>query len=222
MKTSKQFYTELTAKGLAERKRTQHTKSELNYLKKILKKQQRILDLACGYGRFTIPLAKQGYSIEGLDITPSLISEARKVAERKRIKLSFKLGDMRKLPYETGSFDAIICMWNAFSELYKEKDQVKAIKEMLRILKKGGFAFIEIRYARVVPKNYTNKAAEDEIYRVEKRVTVGKTSGIESMPQYVHNKNSVRKLMMGVGNPEYTAKIRNFGGRKRFLLQFWK
>jgi ubiquinone/menaquinone biosynthesis C-methylase UbiE len=191
-------------------------------IKKILDRRQHILDLACGYGRLTILLAKQGYHIEGIDITPSLITEARKVAKRERVNTSFKVGDMRKLPYENESFDAIICMWNAFNELYKEKDQLHAIKEMLRVLRKGGFAFIEMRYARIVPRRYINKVAGDEIRKVGRRITVGKTSGIESMPQYVHNKNTVKKLMKKAGNPKYTAKLGNFGGRKRFLLQFWR
>jgi ubiquinone/menaquinone biosynthesis C-methylase UbiE len=222
MKTSKQFYTKLTAKGLKQRKTALHTASELKYIKKLLNKRQHILDLACGYGRFTIPLARQGYSIEGMDITPSLVKDAKAAAKREHLDIHFRIGDMRRLPYAKDSFDAIICTWNAFSELYKEADQLKAVNEMLRVLKKGGFAFIEMRYARVVPKIHTNKSVGDEAVRSGKRITTGKTAGIGSMPQYVHNKSTIRRIMGKARSRRYIAVIENFGGRERFLLRFWK
>jgi 2-polyprenyl-3-methyl-5-hydroxy-6-metoxy-1,4-benzoquinol methylase len=81
MRTPQQFYRELGARGLALRKKPENTKSELNFLKKILDKKQKILDLACGYGRFTIPLAKEGYDIQGLDLSPDLLKKAREDAK---------------------------------------------------------------------------------------------------------------------------------------------
>jgi hypothetical protein len=37
---------------------------------------------------------------------------------------------MRKLPYKAGSFSAVICMWDAFSEILDKKDQTKATMEI--------------------------------------------------------------------------------------------
>src|SRR3989344_9181944 len=113
MKTSKQFYKELGAEELASRKKLEHTNSELTYLKRFLNKKQRILDLACGYGRFTIPLARAGYNIEGLDLSPNLLKKAKNDARKEKLKIKFIEGDMTKLPYADGTFDTVICMWSA-------------------------------------------------------------------------------------------------------------
>ena len=204
-KTPRQFYTELGYKKLAQRKQSAYTNSELAYLLRLVRKSGRILDLACGYGRFTIPLAKRGYDIEGIDITPALIKKAREESSKKRVKVRFRIGDMRKLPYKAGSFSAVVCMWDAFSEILGKKDQTKAIMEIYRVLEPGGFALIEVHSSRF---SGCQKP--------------GKIAGIIANPHYAHNRKSLSSLV-------YTAKIRkssvftdNFGGRKRLFLKFWK
>jgi len=205
-KTSEQFYEELGAKGLAARKEKIHTKKELSYLKKLLSKNKKILDLACGFGRFTIPLAKQGYSVEGIDISPNLLKEAKKRAKEENLKIKFRLGDMRKLPYKDKSFDTIICMWSAFIELHKKQDQIKALKEMLRILKKEGFALLEMPKPR----------------RTKKKVVVSEIDGVTATPMFVQNKTTLKDLMKKVYVKKYKIFIDDFGGRERLFLQFWK
>jgi len=142
--TSKQFYTRLKPENLASRKKPRHTIRELAFLKRMLRKGDRILDLACGYGRITIPLAKQGYNVEGIDITPVLIRKARATAKREKLDVKFRLGDMRHLPYKNSSFDAIICIWSAFFEMRNIREQRKAVKEMLKALSIGGSAFMDL------------------------------------------------------------------------------
>jgi ubiquinone/menaquinone biosynthesis C-methylase UbiE len=205
-KTSEQFYKELGAKGLAARKENIHTKKELTYLKKLLSKNKNILDLACGFGRFTIPLAKQGYNIEGIDISPNLLKEAKKRAKEENLKITFKLGDMRKLPYKDKSFDIILCMWSAFIELHKKQDQIKALKEMLRIIKKDGFALLEMPKPR----------------RTKKKVVVSEIDGVTATPMFVQNKTTLKDLMKKVYVKKYKIFVDNFGGRERLFLQFWK
>jgi len=220
MKTPKEFYSELGVKGLDERKKTTYTKKELGYLKRILNKKQKILDVGCGYGRFTIPLAKQGYNIEGIDITPLLIRKAKEMSNKEKINISFKVGDMKKLPYKKESFDSIICMWSVFTELNKELDQVKSIKEMLRVLKKGGFAFIEMSKP-TKKKSYKDEKIGDE-FKIKGKIAVGKIANIEKVPSYVHNKKTLTKLMKKIKIKKFKVFIDEFGGRNRLLLIFWK
>jgi ubiquinone/menaquinone biosynthesis C-methylase UbiE len=221
MKTSKKFYTELKVEGLALRKKKIHTKKELSYLVKILNKKDKILDLACGYGRFTIPLAKKGYDIEGIDITPSFIKRAKKDAKKEKVNINFKVGDMRKLPYKDNSFNKIICMWSAFIELANRRDQLKAVKEMKRVLIPGGFAFIDMPLPKKRSLTYKNEKEGDE-YFVKGKLTLGKIGNIEKMPQYIHDKKTLTNLMKTCKIKRFKIGKYKFGGRDRFLLQFWK
>lgn len=50
-----------------------HVERFINFAK--LKSSDEILDVGCGMGKFTLPLAAQGYKMEGLDLSPVLLSE---------------------------------------------------------------------------------------------------------------------------------------------------
>ena len=95
-------------------------------------------------------------------------------------------------------------MWSAFIKLSKEKDQIKALKEMLRILKKGGFAFLEM------PKPEKTK----------KRVVVLTMEGIKTVPMYRQNKITLARLIGIIKPKKHRIFIDNFGGRDRILVIF--
>lgn len=225
MKTSKEFYTKLGIERLSKRKKKIHTKKELAYLKRIIKKNQKILDLACGYGRFTIPLAKTGYKIEGIDITPSFIKRAKQVAKKNRINVKFKVGDMRKLPYKNDEFDVIICMWSAFIELRSKKEQIKSIREMLRVLIKGGFALIELPVPFKIKKPVQfikyEKEGDEFVLKKNSHIVIGKLAGIKCIT-YRYDKKTLIELMKKLKIKRYKIFIDKFGGRNRLFVRFWK
>ncbi len=219
-KTSKQFYKSLGVKRLDKRKEN-ITSKEIIDLDKELDKTKRILDVGCGYGRIAIPLAKKGYYIEGIDITPDFIREAKKRARKEKLKIKFKTGDMTCLPYPSKSFDTIICLWSAFSELISEKDQLTAIKEMLRVIKKGGKVIIDlpIPFKR---KDAIIKIGEDEFKIKNNQIILARIDKIQEMPLYMHDKETLELLMKNSKIKKFKIFIKNFGGRKRLFLEFWK
>ena len=204
-RTSEQFYNELGFEGMSELKTEERTNKELAYLKGLLRSGQHILDLGCGYGRYTIPLAEMGFEIDGIDLTPSLVSKARSIAKEHNLKVSFTIGDMRSLPFPNESYDVIICMWNTFSELYELVDQNRAIEEMLRVLRNYGFGIIEVRNHRA--------SGVDQNYKIE---------GIDGMPSFRHTKKSLKELMTNLKIRNYKVFVDVFGGRNRLFLQFYK
>ena len=50
---------------------------------------ERILDLACGFGRHTLELARRGFQVVGVDITPDYIAFAREQAKREGLSAAF-------------------------------------------------------------------------------------------------------------------------------------
>lgn len=204
-RTSEEFYRDLGIQGLSRLKNEHTTTVELEHLKSYLKKEWKILDLACGYGRCTIPLSEMGYNISGADITPEFIEQARETAGKKDLKIDFRVADMRDLPYPDESFDAVICLWNSFSELISEADQKASLKEIYRILKEDGTALIEVR-------NHLPSSIDPG----------SRIGGVESMPSYKHTRRSIGKIVRRTGIASYSVRVENFGERKRLLLQIWK
>jgi ubiquinone/menaquinone biosynthesis C-methylase UbiE len=97
-----------------------------------------ILELASGTGRITIPIAKQGSRVTGLDVSERMLDIARKKAQKKgRSNISFVRGDMRSFSIAS-KFDLIIIPYNAFLHLLTRTDQKKALLRIRRHLKKDG------------------------------------------------------------------------------------
>ncbi|MCL6500970.1 MAG: class I SAM-dependent methyltransferase [Candidatus Pacearchaeota archaeon] len=217
-KTFRQFYTALGTAGLASLKSKERHEKELRDIKKSLGKRRTILDAGCGYGRVAIPLAKAGYKVYGLDITPSYIKEAIKRAKKEKVIIDFKVGNITNLPYPDESFDAVLCLWSVFIDILDEKDQLKAIKEIYRVLKKKGLAFIDLPCKTTSKGDYSFINKEKSIARYH----------IPNMPQmkprlvYVYTKKSLKTLMKKAKIKKFKISEEPFGGRKRLIVKFWK
>jgi ubiquinone/menaquinone biosynthesis C-methylase UbiE len=98
-----------------------------------------VLDIAPGPGYFCIELAKLGkFQITGLDISQSFVEIARKNAAEAGVKIDFRQGNASAMPFEANTFDFTLCQaaFKNFSE------PVRAIAEMYRVLRPGGFSVI--------------------------------------------------------------------------------
>jgi len=94
----------------------------------------RVLDIACGTGNVTIPLARRGARATGLDMMPHLLEEARARAAREGLPIRFDEGFAETLPCPDGSFDVLVSMFGImFSPL-----PATVVSEMARVLRPGG------------------------------------------------------------------------------------
>lgn len=104
-----------------------------------LKTQGSALDLACGTGRLTIPLAERGFGATGLDASLSMLELARKKSQNLSIK--WIQGDFREFDLHQ-KFDLIIIAGNSFQALLTDEDQIRMLDCVKNHLKsKGAFAF---------------------------------------------------------------------------------
>lgn len=67
-----------------------------------------VLELACGSGRLTIPLARAGINISGLDLSEEMLNLARSKAAEAGVNVRFLQGDMRS--FELGETFKLICI----------------------------------------------------------------------------------------------------------------
>jgi ubiquinone/menaquinone biosynthesis C-methylase UbiE len=104
--------------------------------------EKKVLD--CGAGGPRPPLAlfyKHGFETYGIDISKSAITASNKYAREHGMILNIVFGDMREIPYDDESFSFVFSQ-NSVCHLTK-KDTMKAIKEMGRVLKPGGYLLVD-------------------------------------------------------------------------------
>ena len=99
----------------------------------------RVLDLACGHGRHSARLARLGFDVTGLDVSASSLELARETEPA----AEYVEGDMREIPVEDESFDAVINLFTAFGYFEDEDDDQRVLNEVARVLRPGGAFLID-------------------------------------------------------------------------------
>ena len=105
----------------------------------------RILDLCCGHGRHSIPLARAGYVVAGLDFSRRDLDIARGAADENGLDIDWIEADMREIPaaYD-GQLDAVINMFTAFGYFDEEAENQRVLDSVGRALRPGGRFLIEL------------------------------------------------------------------------------
>ncbi len=106
-----------------------------------LKRQDDILDLACGYGGHAIILAQRGYTVTGYDQSSDYIQQARRSAADAAVEVTFELVDMRKLDV-VEQFDCVLSMSSALA-FYADNINVDILGRIYRSLRPGGRFFFD-------------------------------------------------------------------------------
>ena len=118
--------------------------SDLQFYKKWLptNKEARILELCCGTGRLTIPIAQEVYNICGVDYTPSMLEQAKWKATEAGLEINFIEADIRTLDLQE-KFDFIFIPFNSIHHLYRNEDLFKALACVRNHLKEGGLFLLD-------------------------------------------------------------------------------
>ncbi len=106
---------------------------EINY-----NKTGRILDIGCGTGRHTIELTKRGYTVTGIDLSDSMLEQARKKASADKLPIDFQKHDARDLPF-VDEFDLVIMMCEAaFPLMETDEMNFQILQNATKALKPKG------------------------------------------------------------------------------------
>lgn len=118
--------------------------SDLQFYKKWLpkNKEAKILELCCGTGRLTVPIAKAGYNICGVDYTSSMLEQAKVKASEAGLEINFIEADIRSLNLQE-KFDFIFIPFNSIHHLYKNEDLFKAFNGVKNHLKEEGLFLLD-------------------------------------------------------------------------------
>jgi SAM-dependent methyltransferase len=113
----------------------------------------KMLDLACGKGRYSRHLANKGYKVVGLDLSAKSIREAKKWEHE---QLHFHVHDMREPLPETG-FDYIFNFFTSFGYFDTEAEDLQTLRNVQAGLKPGGIFVLDFFNAQYVKQQLTGR-----------------------------------------------------------------
>jgi ubiquinone/menaquinone biosynthesis C-methylase UbiE len=114
-----------------------------------------VLELGCGTGRVTRPLARAGIEIVGIDRSARMLDRVRRAKAPRRLTLV--RGDIRALPFEAGSFSMVVAPYGILQSLTRPRDLSATLASVARVVEAGGTFGIDL--VPDVPKwrEYANK-----------------------------------------------------------------
>jgi ubiquinone/menaquinone biosynthesis C-methylase UbiE len=125
-----------------------------------------VLELGCGTGRISIPLARAGVTIVGVDRSaPMLARAAARASRTPRTSgtsrtprtVSFVRADIRSLPFKHGRFSTVLAPYGVLQSLVRERDLSATLESVARVVRRGGTFGIDL--VPDVPnwREYSNK-----------------------------------------------------------------
>lgn len=183
---SKDWYKKIWSLDVKDMSWVEDTVNQVEFIEEILDLQgnERILDLACGFGRHSLELARRGYSVIGYDITKDYIDDANKIANEEGLNARFYLSDIRNIQCNE-KFDVVLNLADgAIGYLETDEENLKIFDVISSNLKPNGKSLIDI----------CNKAHAIK-YFPKKTWEIGKKS--ISLPWFDFDKKTNRMLYGG-------------------------
>lgn len=141
------WYKKIWTLDIKEMSWVEETKSQVDFLIQICNLQgtERILDLACGFGRHALEFARRGYEVVGVDITKDYIEDATKTADNLGLhNVTFWQGDIRDVSF-CQEFDLVLNMADgAIGYLENEMENLKIFDVVAKALRPGGHHVCDI------------------------------------------------------------------------------
>jgi SAM-dependent methyltransferase len=99
-----------------------------------------VLELGCGTGRVSLPVARSGTALVGIDRSEPMLARARRRIARARLSDRVRLvrGDIRVLPFRARRFGLVMAPYGILQSLVRERDLGAALASVARVLPKGG------------------------------------------------------------------------------------
>lgn len=173
------------------------------------KKGMRVLDVACGLGRISMPLALTGATVVGVDnaFVMAKTSQQRTAraarAEKVKTKASFAQATSGILPFADRSFDAVLCF--GLLEHLPAKLQQDTLSECLRVLKKGGALYLVLNNNR----SLLLRAGRDNRYRQARQLPNGYFCGLVDRVRLMARLNGKSARVEPLGSNGHYAVLRH-------------
>ena len=126
------------------------TERQIQFIKNSVANDGWILDLACGTGRHSGPLTKEGFNVVGLDVSSTLL----RIAKQHQPEAQLVKADMQHLPFKEKTFSAALSLDNSFGYLPSEQADLQSLKELRQTLRRGGLFVLDVFNREQLKRKY--------------------------------------------------------------------
>lgn len=149
---------------------------------------RRVLDAGCGGGWGSAELAKAGARhVVGVDLDQGAITDAKRQAS----SVEFMVGDLRKLPFDDGSFEVVVCT----QALEHSTDRARTLDELARVTRSDGLLFVCSSNARLYQLGQRGEGNEEG-----PDVLLTEVQARFSHSRLLHQHNLMASLLMEAGS----------------------
>ena len=113
----------------------------------------KVLDMPCGPGRHSLELARQGFSVTGVDRAAMFIEEARRRAEKEGLEAEFICQDMREFRRDR-AFDAALNLFTSFGYFDDQAEDRLVLENFFASLKPGGKLLVDVRGKETLARDF--------------------------------------------------------------------
>ena len=121
---------------------------DVRYYVDLAKLAGRVVEFGCGNGRITIPSARAGAEMFGVDLSPAMLDDLKtKLASLPRevaARIKTKLGDMRTVRFAGVRAPLVTCPFNAFLHLYERVDVERFLETVRAHLEPRGTLVMDV------------------------------------------------------------------------------
>jgi ubiquinone/menaquinone biosynthesis C-methylase UbiE len=108
----------------------------------------QVLELGCGTGRISVPLACAGAAMVGIDRSAPMLERAAQRAKtlgsRLRGDLQLVRGDIREMPFRRARFNTVLAAYGVLQSLTRERDLEATLESVARVLVRGGLFGVDL------------------------------------------------------------------------------
>lgn len=140
----------------------------------------KVLDAGCGNGEYTLWASQRGAKVWAFDYSAEMVADAQERVSGHGCSVErIEVASVLKIPYPDGYFDAVFCL--AVLDHLCEGDREQAMRELTRVLKKGGSLYLDVpnrfayhwraafevmRLLKMYPKGKIHFFAPREVHRL--------------------------------------------------------
>lgn len=119
----------------------------------------RVLDLACGPGRWSVAFAQRGFTVTGVDRTKYLLDKARARARAAGVKIEWMRQDMREF-VRPAAFDVVLSMFTSFGYFDRKGEDALVLANIFKSLRPGGSCLMELAGKEILARIFLSTSCE--------------------------------------------------------------